>query len=96
LSRVQLDSARVDTGLTFIRDEVFRRLSACSGLCTAELLVDRKIGNGLLVTTWTDQEAAGRAHTLLDELRRDAEAGAGAAFPRSESFVLVQRSAPSD
>jgi hypothetical protein len=96
LTRVQLDSARVDTGLTFIRDEVFRRLSACSGLCTAELLVDRKIGNGLLVTTWTDQEAAGRAHTLLDELRRDAEAGAGAAFPRSESFVLVQRSAPSD
>jgi hypothetical protein len=96
MTRVQLDPVRVDTGSAFVRDELLQRLPACSGLCSAELLIDRKIGNGLLMTTWTDQEAAGRAQTLLDELRGDAEERAGATFPRSESYVLVQRSAPPD
>jgi hypothetical protein len=96
MTRVQLDPGRIDTGLAFLRDELLHRLPACSGLCSAELLINRKIGNGLLVTTWTDREAAGRAKTLLEELRRDAEERAGATFPRSESYVLVQRSTPPD
>lgn len=94
MTRMQLDPSRVDAGLAFVRDELLQRLSACSGLCSAELLIDRVIGNGLLVTTWTDQEAAGRAQALLDGLRRGAEAAAGATFPRSESYMLVWRSTP--
>lgn len=94
MTRVQLDPVRVDAGVAFVRDELLQRLSACSGLCSAELLIDRKIGNGLLVTAWTDQEAASRAQTLLDELRRHTEAAAGATFPRSESYMLIWRSAP--
>ena len=96
MTRVQLDPVRVDAGLAFVRDQLLRRLSACSGLCTAELLIDRVIGNGLLVTTWTDEGAAGRAQALLDGLRRDEEAAAGATFPRSESYMLVWRSAQAD
>ena len=96
MTRVQLDPVRVDAGVAFVRDELLQRLSACSGLCSAELLIDRVIGNGLLVTTWTDQEAADRAQALLDGLRRDAEVAAGATFPRSESYMLVWRSAPAD
>jgi len=96
MTRVQLDPVRVDAGLAFVRDQVLRRLSACSGLCTAELLIDRVIGNGLLVTTWTDEEVAGRAQAVLDGLRRDAEEAAAATFPRSESYILVWRSAPAD
>ena len=96
MTRVQLDPAMVDAGLAFIRDEILQRQSDCSGLCSAELLIDRVIGNGLLVTTWTDDEAAGRAAALLDGLRRDAEAAAGATFPRSESSMLVWRSAPAE
>lgn len=94
MTRVQLDPVRVDTGLAFVRDELLRRLSACSGLCSAELLIDRVIGHGMVVTTWIDQEAARRAQALLDGLRRDAEAAAGATFPRSESYMLIWRSAP--
>ena len=82
--------------MAFVRDELLQRLSACSGLCSAELLIDRVIGNGLFVTTWTDQEAADRAQALLDGFRRDPEAPAGATFPRSESYMLVWRSAPAD
>ena len=93
MTRVQLDPVRVDAGVAFVRDKLLQRLSACSGLCSAELLIDRVIGNGLLVMTWTDQEAADRAQALLDGFRRDPEVTAGATFPRSESYMLVWRSA---
>jgi len=93
MTRVQLDPARVDAGLAFVHDELMQRLSAGSGLCSAELLIDREIGNGLFVTTWTDQDAADRAEALLDELRLDAEERVGAKFPGSESYVLVRGSA---
>jgi hypothetical protein len=96
MTRVQLDPARVDAGLAFVHDELLQRLSAGSGLCSAELLIDREIGNGLFVTTWTDQDAADRADALLDELHLDAETRVGARFPGSESYVLVRGSARSD
>src|SRR3954452_8441596 len=96
MTRVQLEPARVDAGLAFVRDELLARLSASSGLCSAELLIDRKIGNGLLVTTWTDEDAANRADALLGAPPSDAAARAGVTFPRSESYVLVRRSLRTD
>jgi hypothetical protein len=96
MTRVQLEPARVDAGLAFVHDELLQRLSAGSGLCSAELLIDREIGNGLLVTTWTDQDAVDRADALLDDLPADTAARAGATFPRSEAYVLVRQSARSD
>jgi hypothetical protein len=92
MTRMQLEPAKIDTGLAFVQNELLQRLSAGSGLCSAELLIDRKIGNGLLVTTWTDEDSANRADALLGALPSDAAARAGAAFPRSESYVLVRRS----
>lgn len=96
MTRMQLNPSRVDAGLAFVSDELLQRLSACPGLCSAEMLIDRVIGNGLLVTTWTDQEAADRAQALLDGLRKDTAAAGGAIFPRSESYMLIWRSAPAD
>ena len=96
MTRVQLEPAKIDAGLAFVQNELLQRLSAGSGLCSAELLIDRKIGNGLLVTTWTDEDAANRADALLGAPPSDAAARAGAAFPRSESYVLVRRSLRTD
>ena len=90
LTRVRLEPARVEAGLAFVLDEFLQRLSAGAGLSGAELLIDRENGNGLLVTTWTDQDAADRAEALLDELPFDAAARAGSTFPGSESYVLVR------
>jgi hypothetical protein len=90
MTRVRLEPARFEAGLTFVLDEFLPRLSAGAGLSGAELLIDRELGTGLLVTTWTDQVAADRAEALLDEVPADAAARAGATFPRSESYVLVR------
>jgi hypothetical protein len=96
MTRVQFEPAKVDAGLVFIHDEILPRQSAGIGLYSTELLVDRGTGNGLLVTTWTDEDAANRGDGLLDELTADAPARAGATFPRSESYVLVRQSARTD
>jgi hypothetical protein len=96
MTRVQLEPAKVDAGLAFIHDELLPRLSAGSGLYSTELLIDRETGNVLLVTTWTDEDAANRGDALLDELPTDAPARAGATFPRSESYVLVRQSVRTD
>lgn len=93
MTRVQLEPTRMDTGVAFLRDEILQHLSASSGLCGAELLVNRAIGAGLLVTTWTDRDAADRGKAVLDEHRCAAEERVGATFPRSESYVLVRSSA---
>jgi hypothetical protein len=90
MTRVRLEPARMEAGLTFVLDEFLPRLSAAAGLSGAELLIDRELGTGLLVTTWPDQVAADRAEALLDEIPADAAARAGATFPRSESYVLVR------
>lgn len=91
MTRLRLEPARLGSGLTFLREELVRRLSA-AGVCGTEVLVDREAGTGLLVTTWTDPDSAARAEALLDELGADTAAHAGASFPRSESYVLVRRS----
>lgn len=96
MTRVQLEPARVDAGLAFVRDELLRRISAGSGLCSSEVLVDRTNGSLLLVTTWADQDAADRADAVLEELPADAARQAGTTLPRSESYVLVRQSARPD
>ncbi|MBN9110624.1 MAG: hypothetical protein J0I34_17825 [Pseudonocardia sp.] len=96
MTRVQLEPSRIDAGLAFVRDELLHRMSAATGLCSSEVLVDQKNGSLLLVTTWTDQDAAGRADALLEELPAAATRQAGTIFPRSEAYVLVRQSARSD
>ncbi|MEU7813298.1 hypothetical protein [Pseudonocardia sp. NPDC049154] len=96
MTRVQLEPAKVDAGLAFAQDELLHRMSAAPGLCSSELLVDRERGSLLLVTTWTDRDAADRVDALLEELPVDAAVRAGATVPRSESYVLVRQSARSD
>jgi hypothetical protein len=96
MTRVHLEPAKIDAGLAFVQNELLQRLSAGSGVCSAELLIDRKIGNGLLVTTWIDEDAANRADALLRAPLSGAAARAGATLPRSESYVLVRRSLRTD
>lgn len=93
MTRVRLTPSEIDTGLAFIHDDLLHRLFADPGLTGAELLIDRDIGSGLLVTTWTDQAAADRGQAVLDEVAEGAAARVGTTFPRSESYVLVRQSA---
>lgn len=91
--RLQIESARVEDGLAFIREEMLPRLSTGAGLHSAEVLIDRSFGSGVFLTVWTDENSAALADTILEQLRDMALERVGVKFPRTESYVVVRASA---
>ena len=55
-------------------------------------MIDRSTGAGLLVVAWTDEEAALRTDTLVDDVRTEAMRRFGTAFPRTETYAMVRTS----
>lgn len=94
VERVQIDPAKTSDGLVFIREEVLPKLRARVGLCSVELLMDQGAGTGLLLTTWTTEDNAARAGTVLEQLRDEAVERVGTKFHRTETYALVRASAP--
>ncbi|WP_214402340.1 hypothetical protein [Pseudonocardia lacus] len=93
LARMRVDPSQVDAALAFLR-EALPRLRSRAGFAGAEVLVDRGVGAGLLVTVWaTDDDAEGAA-AVLERLRDDAARRAGAVFPGTEAYTLVRARVP--
>ena len=92
LWRVQIEPARVADGVAFVRDELLPQLRASAGLCSAELLLDRGPGSGLLLTAWTGEDAAAAADAALSGSDDRAVEQAGTKFPRIEKYSLVRTS----
>ena len=93
IGRVQIDPAKASAALVFIRERLLPKLQI-SGLCSTELLTDRDAGTGLLLTTWTSEDAAVRGDAVLEQLRDEAVERAGTKFPRVETYALVRTSVP--
>jgi hypothetical protein len=87
--RVRIELERLTDAVRFVHDEVLRRLRVEAGFCSAELMVDRESGSGLLLAAWTGEEAATRTDTLIDRVRAEARARAGTTFPRSETYAVT-------
>ena len=96
MARVQIEPARLADGLAFLDDEVLPQLRADAGFCSAEILVDRRLGTGVFVSTWATEDSAARADTILDRLHDEAVERVGAKFPRTETYTLVRTSAGVD
>jgi hypothetical protein len=96
MTRVHLDLSAVTDGLAFFGDTVMPAVSAVPGFCSAELLIDRDSGNGIVVTVWNDTDDADRGERALAQLRDTAEVRVGAKFVRSEAYSLVRTSAQLD
>ncbi|MHA6797326.1 hypothetical protein ACVGVM_27990 (plasmid) [Pseudonocardia bannensis] len=93
VARVQIELARIADAIGFVNDEVLPGLTSHSGLCSAQLLIDRSSGAGLVVTAWRDDAAAEAARAVLDQLRDRAADQAGAKFLRVETYTMIRTSA---
>lgn len=93
MARVQVDHARLEDIVAFYRDDVVPRLERCSGLCSAELLLDPDSGTGVSLTAWADPEAATDAESVLVQLREEASSQLEVKFTRIESYTMVRTSA---
>jgi hypothetical protein len=91
--RLQIESARVEDGVAFLREEMLPRLNTGAGLHSAEVLIDRSFGSGVFLTVWADENSAALADTTVEQLRDTALERVGVKFPRTESYVVVRASA---
>jgi hypothetical protein len=96
MTRVQLDPPVVPDGLTAVQDEMLPSIAAVDGFCSAEVLIDRSSGAGIVVTAWGNAGSADRAERALEPQRADAEQRFGAKFSRIETYSLVRTSARLD
>lgn len=94
--RVQLDSGATGNGPATIRDELLPSIAAVEGFCSAEILLDRDSGAGIVVTTWEDAASADRAERVFEPLREDTGQHFGAKLSQVETYSLVGTSARLD
>jgi hypothetical protein len=90
MAQVQVEPARVADGAAFIRTEVLPQLRIVAGFCSAELLIDRSSGSGVLVTAWDDEQSGARSESVVGELHNEAVERVGVKFPRAETYALVR------
>jgi hypothetical protein len=93
MARVRLDPAAVADGLGLFTREVLPAVEAAAGLCSAEVLIDRESGDGIIVTVWIDADSADRGERELEPLLDTVTERVGAKFPRTETYTLVRTSA---
>lgn len=90
LLRVHLDPAQLGELVELYRDEIVARLTAPSGVCSAQLLVDPDTGRGLGVTAWTDEAALANARPVLEEAGRVVQGRVSSLrFAGTELYSLV-------
>ena len=53
---VQGDPARVDDGITFVRDEVMPTVLGMDGCIGMSMLVNHETGRGIVTTSWTSED----------------------------------------
>lgn len=96
MARMQLDPATVAEGLTLFTREVLPAIKTAAGLCSAEVMIDRESGTGIILTAWTDADSADHGEHAWEPLRDTATKRVGAKFPRTETYTLVRTSALQD
>ncbi len=69
------------------------QLRAIAGFHHAQMLADEKLGHGLLVATWQDEDHAARGDAILDRLRSDALHRAHLTLQNIETYTLVRDAA---
>ena len=73
---IQADPARVDEGITYVRDEVMPTIMDTEGCIGISMLVDRTSGKCITTTAWRDEQAMKDSDAQAGPLR----ARAGAIF----------------
>lgn len=53
---IQGDPARVDQGITFVREEVMPTVTGMDGCMGISMLVNRETGRGIVTTSWTSED----------------------------------------
>lgn len=92
-SSMQADPARIDDGLTVIRDEVLPAVTGMDGCVGMSVLVDRGSGRCIATTAWQSEDAMAATAEAVRPLRSRAEEvlAAGASEVDTWEVAVVHR-----
>ncbi|MGZ4599684.1 MAG: hypothetical protein ACXVYY_08675 [Oryzihumus sp.] len=95
-SSMQADPARIDDGLTVVRDEVLPAVSGIDGCVGMSVLVDRRSGRCIATTAWQTEDAMTASAESARPLRSRAEQvlGAGPSEVDTWEVAVVHRDHP--
>lgn len=88
--RFENDLPRIDDTVAFYRDELVPELVELSGLCSAQLLVDRESGRAMSVTAWDDDAAVASAQDALERMRDTATERFGTRITGLDRYTMVR------
>jgi quinol monooxygenase YgiN len=90
LTRCQIDPARSEEGIVLTQEEIMPRMKGAPGLCSYQLLVDRRSGAALIVTAWEHAADAEAFAPVAEQLRARATDRVGIMFDRPETWTMVR------
>jgi heme-degrading monooxygenase HmoA len=88
IQRVSMDPARVEDNLAFFKKEVVPQIKANTGFLGLRNLVDRRAGQSIVGTAWTDS-AALQSALAAGEQRRQEAAGRGVTFVEASEREIL-------
>jgi hypothetical protein len=91
-ARLQIELAKIGEAISLFDEQVLPALVACNGLCSAQMVLDRSSGAGIVATAWQDAAAADAAGDVLERLRANAADRSGVKFLEVEAYTLVRTS----
>lgn len=89
---VRGEPARIDEGITFVRDEVMPAVTGMDGCIGLSMLVDRDTGRGIVTTSWTSQDTMRAADGSVSGFRtRGGEIMGGAVSVQEWEVAIMHR-----
>jgi quinol monooxygenase YgiN len=82
-------SDSIDTGVTYIRDEVMPMLMGMNGCIGLSMLVDRTSGRCIATSAWQDEDAMRASDAQLREVRSRAAEMMGGDQPQVEEWEIA-------
>ena len=91
-SSIQGDPARLDEGISFVRDEVMPAVTAMDGCMGLSMLVNRETGHCIATTSWMSEDAMRATEGQVTALRaKGAEIMGGAVDVREWEIAVMHR-----
>ena len=86
------DPARIDQGISFVRDEVMPAVTAMDGCMGLSMLVDRETGRGIATTSWASEDAMRATEGQVSGLRsKGADVMGGDVEVREWEIAIMHR-----
>ena len=86
--RISMDPAKVDDNTAFFKSDVAPRITASDGFRGLRNMMNRATGEGIVGTSWSDQEALQRAADDA-QARRDEATARGVSFGEMSTREIV-------